>query len=204
MRRRAAFRSVILTLVLLMVSAGVLGVIFRDRLAPLLHLHTNGMISEGVPLLLTVTSNPPTIVTVVPSSGNQENRDLGATPLEKAQGAYVGDTVVLTNTNLGIHYEQLLDTGNSNELKIIDKTFKQVSLKVKTKPALRNATVFLDSLQIGKVGMSMKVYEGTQTFEIHSDALLRNVPFTMRLDPSKANAEIEVDVSGSVTGSRVP
>ncbi len=200
MRRRLAFKTTILLIFLVAIGAGVFGYLFRDRIPQFLH--TPGMLTEGVPVLLSVTSSPPTRVTVIPSSTarDQEPRELGPTSLDRVPGAFVGDTVVLENIDLGIHYEQIIDSGKANEVKTIDKAFKETALRVKTKPQLKNATVWLNGLQKGKVGLSMKVYEGTQTFEIHADTLMHPVEFEVRLDPTKPLHEQEVDVSSAVTG----
>jgi hypothetical protein len=46
----------------------------------------------------------------------------------------------------------------------------------------------------------MKVFEGTQTFEIHADQLSQPVEFEVHLDPTKPLYEQEVDVSSAVAG----
>ncbi len=201
LRRRSIMRTLALLVVLLMVGAGVMALLFRDRLPMLLRTH--GMIAGGVPVLLSVTSSPPTKVTVVPSaaSGSSEVRELGFTTLDRVSGAYVGDTVVLTNVDRGIHYERIIDSGRANEVITIDKTFKETNLRVKTKPALKGATVWLNNLQIGRVGTAIKVFEGKQTFEVRADDLLHPIEFEVNLDPAKPLHDQEVDVSGAVTGT---
>lgn len=200
LRRRAALRAAVLLIVLLLGGVAIFAYLFPTRVAALLH--TQGMLTQGIPVLLTITSNPPTKVTVVPSStsADQEWRELGFTPTDSVPGAFVGDTVVLSNRSRGIHYEQIIDSGRANEVKIIDKVFKETMLRVRTKPALKNATVWLNDLQVGRVGMPLKVYEGTQTFEVRGDSLIHPVEFEVHLDPTKALHEQEVDVSSVVTG----
>ena len=199
-RRVRAIRNAIIFLFVLVVGLGSVGYFFRGQLANALK--TPGRVSGGVPVLLSVTSNPPTKVTIVPpiTALNRERLELGFTSLERVPGAKVGDTVVLTNVDQGIHFEQVIDSGKANDLKVIDKVFKQVKLRVRTKPALKNATVWMNSLQLGRVGTSIEVYEGIQTLEIRADGLTRPVEFHASIDGSKAVNEEEVDVSDAVTG----
>ena len=88
----------------------------------------------------------------------------------------------------------------ANEVKTIDKVFRETNLRVRTKPQVKNATVWLNNLQVGKVGLTMKVFEGTQTFVIRADLLIHPVEFEVRLDPTKPLHDQEVDVSSAVTG----
>jgi hypothetical protein len=78
-----------------------------------------------VPVRLSVKTNPPTTVRVVPpANSGRPTLELGRTPLDEVSGAQVGDTVVLENVERGIHDEELLEYGRPNELKLISKVYR--------------------------------------------------------------------------------
>ncbi len=192
LRRNAAMRTTSLVIIGLLLVVAAAGFTVRDRLPSLIHDY--GELSESVPVLLTITSNPPTRVTVISSNGD-EARDLGFTSIDKAPGAFVGDTVVLTNVDRGIHYEQVIESGKVNEIKMIDKVFAETYLRVRTKPVVKNGSVWLNNVQLGRVGTPIKVFEGNQTFEVRGETLERAVPFQVRLDPTRPMHDEELDVS---------
>ncbi len=74
------------------------------------------------PVLLTVTTTPQVRVWV--ERPGKERRDLGLSPLKRAAGASVGDTVILENLDAGLRYEETIGFGAPNTEKIIEKTFQ--------------------------------------------------------------------------------
>ena len=73
---------------------------------------------DCVPVVLTVRSTPEARVTLVKSGVPAE---LGTTPLSKANGACVGDTVRLTTGSSA--YEESIQFGQIGEEKVIEKKF---------------------------------------------------------------------------------
>jgi hypothetical protein len=129
--------------------------------------------------------------------------ELGQTPIERRSGAYVGDTVVLTNPERGIRYEEVIEFGQANDTHPIEKTFREATLKVRTKPLLRNATIWRGTARIGQVGIAMKVFEGVQQLEVKADQLAQPVEFEVRIQGG-AVLEQEVDVSSAIENKGAP
>lgn len=76
------------------------------------------------PVRLSVTTSPPTTVTIVtPADSNRPRLELGRTPLDAVSGAFVGDTVLLVNEEKGIRFEEPIEFGRPDELKTIHKVF---------------------------------------------------------------------------------
>lgn len=75
------------------------------------------------PVRLSVTTNPPTTVTILPLDSNRARVELGRTPLDAVSGAFVGDTVLLVNEEKGIRFVEQIEFGRPDELKTIRKTF---------------------------------------------------------------------------------
>jgi hypothetical protein len=74
---------------------------------------------------LTVKTQPPTTVTVVPPPGSgRPVVELGRTPLDAVTGALVGDTIRMVNVERGISYEEVIEYGSPGELKVISKVFR--------------------------------------------------------------------------------
>lgn len=79
---------------------------------------------EGVPVVITVQTNPPTIVTIDPPSGSVRPRlVLGQTPIREKSGAHVGDTVLLQNEAEGINSWEIIQYGQPGEHKVITRVF---------------------------------------------------------------------------------
>ncbi len=197
MKARSASRARLLLGTL--VIAGVLGLaaLYRDQIVGFVTGLTPR--SGGVEVRLTVTSNPKTKVTVVPprSEKGREAFELGDTPLDNVSGVYVGDTVVLTNIDRGIHYEELIEVGQPDELKLIDKLFKEGSLLVKMKLALKQAEVWRDNVKIGVPSLPISLYEGSYRLEIRAPKLDKPHPFNVRI-VAGGYSEVPVDVTESL------
>jgi serine/threonine protein kinase len=153
------------------------GVIFRDSKP------------NGVPILLTVISNPKTRVIVIPSDAARKEIDLGDAPLEKATGALVGDTIVLQNSDICIRHEETIQFGEPFKEKKIEKVFGEGQLSVKVLPAnLKGLSVWCNNQRIGNLGLPLKLYEGKHSLEIRGDALRAPFPFDVSIDPGKMNS----------------
>src|SRR5690606_13320548 len=131
-----------LVAVMLLVGALAMVFVFKDQI--LGALKRSGLSEDGVPVRLTVHSNPPTVVTVMPPTGNRNRRpmELGRTPIAEQSGAFVGDTVVLENADRRLRWEQIIEYGEPNAVVLIDKNFKETAVRFKIKPALRDAKIF--------------------------------------------------------------
>jgi serine/threonine protein kinase len=177
--------------------------VYKDELHRLLF--SGGVsIGGGVPVRLSVTTNPPTVVTVMPSPAvpGRKPLELGRTPIDELSGAFVGDTVVLSNADRGIHYEELIEYGEPNKLVFINKTFKESVVKVKTRPMLKNGSVWRGNFKLGQVGYNIGLYPGTHELEIRSDQLVDPVPFTVKFSESQKNFDWEVDVSDALANQK--
>lgn len=99
------------------------------RLTLLFLLWMTGCTRHGhpsVPVQLKVITNPPTEVTVIPPPGSgRATAVLGRTPLDASSGAFVGDTVRLTNVAEGIKFDEVIEYGQPNDLKLISKVFRK-------------------------------------------------------------------------------
>jgi hypothetical protein len=204
MRNQAASRLKAFVAVVVLLGVVALLAIFREPLRAALTSSNN--FSGGVPLLISVTTNPPTQVDVRPPRGNRERQvlSLGRTPVDAQSGAFVGDTIVLTNKDRGIHWEVPLDYGEPNKVIPISKVFVEVVLKVTTKPRLKNAFVFRlndedkPTQKLGQVGLSLNVFQGLQRLAIVSDQLADPVPFEVNIGDGQKVTEHVVDVSASL------
>jgi hypothetical protein len=79
---------------------------------------------EGVPVVISVQTNPPTLVTVDPPSGSVRPRlVLGQSPIRQRSGAHVGDTVLMQNEAEGINSWEIIQYGQPGEHKVITRVF---------------------------------------------------------------------------------
>jgi serine/threonine protein kinase len=178
---------------LVLVVAIIAGLLFKDRIGAALR--RDGFDVDGVPVQLTVSTNPPSHVLVVPARGSKrEPKDLGMTPLDRVSGAFVGDTVVLENLDRGIHYEETVEALKPNEPKLISKTFKEATLKIRTRPAIKGGALFRGVQKVGQANLPFKVFEGVQRLELRSDSLTQPVEFEVRLSPGEV-LDKELDVT---------
>jgi serine/threonine protein kinase len=205
MRTQAASRLKAFVAVVVLLGVVALLAIFREPLRVALSSSNN--FAGGVPIRVSVTTNPPTQVDVRPPPGNRERQllSLGGTPIDAQSGAFVGDTIVLTNKDRGIHWEVPLEYGNPNELRSISKTFVEVTLKVTTKPRLKSAFVFRanddgkpPTQKLGQVGLPLSVFQGVHQLAIVSDQLADPVFFEQTIGDGQKVTERVVDVSASL------
>lgn len=193
-RARARLRAVVS--VVMLVGAVVLIVVFREQIASWFKVPFR---DDGVPVRLSVTTNPPTTVVVLPSkpARGRQPVELGRTPITEQSGALVGDTVLLLNDDLGIRWEEPLEVGEPNSLKIIEKSFKEVTLKVHVKPKLKDATIWRGIQRLGNVGVPLAVYPGVLRLEIRASQLEEAVPFELTIGEGQIT-EKTVDVSAGL------
>ena len=170
----------ILVPILLVVALAGLGWLFKPQL---------GGGSGGVPVLLTVISNPKTRVKVVSPDPNKPPSDLGDAPLDKASGALVGDTIVLENTDICIHHEETIQFGEPYKEKIIEKIFGEGQLKIAVSPAnMKGLSIWCNNQKVGNLGLPVKLYEGKHQLEIRGDGLRFPVQFEVSIEKDKMNA----------------
>jgi hypothetical protein len=198
MRAKQQSRLKALVAVLALIGALVLVFVFKDNI--LAALKKDGLSEDGVPLRLSVITNPPTVVTVMPPRGvkNRQPLELGRTPITEQSGAFVGDTIVLTNEDRGIHFEQVLEYGQPNEHKLIETEFKESTVRIRTRPGVKGATVWRGSTKLGQVNMPFGLFPGVHGLEIRSEQLVEPVPFELRIAQGQRVVEQEVDVSGGL------
>ncbi len=198
MRERQRSRLKALISVLVLVGSLVLLFVFKDNL--LGALKKNGLSEDGVPVRLSVKTNPPVVVTVMPPPGvkNRSPLELGRTPIDEQSGAFVGDTVLLVNDDRGIRFEEMIEYGQPNELKLISKVFKESAVRVKTTPNLKNATVWRGNYKLGQVGVNLSLFPGTHELEIRADQLANPHHFTVKFSDGAKNIDFTEDVSSSL------
>ena len=198
MKERQRSRLKALISVLVLIGALVLVFVFKDSL--LGALKKNGLSEDGVPVRLSVKTNPPTVVTVIPPRGvkNRAPVEFGRTPIDEQSGAFVGDTVLLVNDDRGIRYEEIIEYGQPNELKLISKNFKEAAVRIKTRPPLKNATVWRGNYKLGQVGVNLSLFPGKHELEIRSDQLSRAHAFELEFKDGSTNLEWPEDVSAEL------
>ena len=184
--------------VLVLIGALVLVFVFKENL--LSALKRDSLTETGVPVRLTVSSNPPVQVTVIPGerAKGRSPMDLGRTPIDAQSGAFVGDTVRLVNEDQHISYEEVIEFGQPNDLRLISKTFKPSSVRIKVSPALKKCTVWRGNLEVGQVGVNLSLFPGKHLLEIRCDALHRAHPFEVNFSDNSKNFEITEDVSADL------
>ena len=192
-RQASRLKALIAVLVLI----GMLGVLFvyREQLGQVLK--SNGLAEDGVPLRLTVLTNPPTEVTIMPGPNARGRRplDLGRTPIEATSGAFAGDTVVLLNRDRGLRWEETLNYGEPNSVQKIDKIFKESAVRFKVKPNLKDASIWRGPIKIGQANVGLLLYPGVHKLEVHSDALEQPFEFDVTFTEGAANIDWPVDVT---------
>ncbi len=195
-RQRSRLKALISVLVL--IGALVLVFVFKDLL--LGALKKNGLSEDGVPVRLSVKTNPPVMVTVVPPQGvkNRSPLELGRTPIDEQSGAFVGDTVLLVNEDRGIRFEETIEYGQPNELKLISKVFKESAVRVRTTPSLKGGTIWRGNYKLGQVGVNLSLFPGTHDLEIRSEQLANPHPFQVKFSDGAKNIEFNEDVSADL------
>ncbi len=195
LRARQSSRLKALVAVLALVGALVMLFVFKDTLMGALK--KNGLSEDGVPVRLTVNSNPPAVVTIIPATGARNRRplELGRTPITELSGAFVGDTVVLANSDRGLNYEQKIEYGEPNSVQLISKSFKESAVRVKVKPSLRDATIWRGPFKLGQAGVNLSLFPGVHELEVRSDALEEPFPFEVRINEGASNIDWTVDVT---------
>ena len=188
-RQQRSMRAVVFGAVVL--GALALGFVFREQLQGLMR--GRGVDSEGrVSVLLTVSSNPKTRVTLKRRVG--EPIDLGEVPIDRGRGASVGDTVVMSNADLGIYYEEEIQFGQPGENRVIVKEFGEGKLRVEVKPSnLKGLSLWRGNQKVANVGIPVTLYEGAQKLEVRGEALKRPVEFDVNIVPNQVNvAKVEL------------
>ena len=198
MRERQSSRLKALISVLVLIGALVLLFVFKDNL--LGALKKNGLSEDGVPVRLSVKTNPPVVVTVIPPQGvkNRSPLELGRTPIDEQSGAFVGDTVLLVNDDRGIRFEEPIEFGQPNELKLISKVFKESAVRIKTTPNLKGGTIWRGNYKLGQVGVNLSLFPGTHQLEIRSEQLANPHQFTVKFSDNSKNLDINEDVSAEL------
>ncbi len=198
LKARQQSRLKALVSVLALVASLILVFVFKEHLFSVFK--GGGIAENGVPVRLSVHSNPPTMVTIIPSptAKHRQPLDMGRTPIDEQSGAFVGDTVRMVNEDRGIFQEEVLPYGEPNALQMIQRTFKESAVKIKTAPPLRNAEVWRGNFKLGQVGVNLALFPGKHQLQIRSEQLKDAVDFEVAFSEGAKNIEWPVDVSGSL------
>ncbi len=162
-------------------AVGGVGVMFYLRPAPI--------VGDGVPLLLTVTSSPPTHVIVYPADPSRPPVDLGQTPLERVSGVFVKDTVVLEGTEQCLRHVVPFPYGGPNEVKTIEKRFANGSLKLTTTPAIAGLSAYCFGQSLGDIRSMLTLYDGQLQLELRGPGLTKSVPFEVTVVAGKVTSK---------------
>ena len=104
--------------------------------------------------------------------------------------------MLLVNEDQGIRFEEPIEFGQPNDLKLISKVFKQSAVRVIVKPnSVRNATVWRGDFKLGSAGVNLSLFPGKHDLEIRADALVEPFPFTVEFADGAKNLEWPVDVT---------
>lgn len=191
-QQRRRFRILIAVLALI----GVLGAafIYSDQL--LVALKAKASTEDRVSARITVTTNPPVTVFLVPPPTDVSRgiEEWGRSPILERSGAFVGDTLRFVNEDRGIYFEQLIEYGQPNQLHQFSKEFRAVAVKVRTKPQLRNAEIYRGPFPLGRVGVNFELFPGIHALTIHAEQLSAPFPFTLKVAEEDKNLVWDVDV----------
>ncbi|MBK7860603.1 MAG: protein kinase [Archangiaceae bacterium] len=196
MRRKQAQRrgGVIVAVLLFLLIGLVVGVkmgFIRDPRGP--------SRADGVPIFLTVSTNPPTRVIVKRGGGlSEQPLDLGLTPLDEARGAAVNDTIMLVNDANCISWEEHIQFGEPNSTRKIEKTFVQGQLEVSTKPVMKGLTIYCNGQKLGITGNRITMYEGQHHLELRDERLNQPVLFDVTVAPKSLTRSSAIDLSDAI------
>jgi serine/threonine protein kinase len=200
MRNKARSRLILIIGAVVLIGGGILGVTFWPQIRDGMKLVPQA--DDGVPIRLTVSTNPPTEVWVIPgkNSNNRQKQNLGHTMLTEAAGAFVGDTIMLINEERGINFPVEIARAEPNELKTIEKVFKEHAVKVRSKPIVKGGEVWRASTatKLGQLGISLGLYPGVHQLEIRATALAVPVPFEIDVQDGQRIFETEIDVTSGL------
>ncbi len=163
--------------------------------------------STGQEIYVTVESSIPVKVSVRHHK-DEHARDpvteMGSTPLTRAAGAHLRDTIILENKEQGAYYEEEIPFGEPQETKKINKEFKTGKIKlVKLGPkGLENLAIYLNDRQqcIYTPGVKCELYEGKHLLELRGDALKAPAPFEVEVKAG-ATTEVNRDLGRFLVGS---
>lgn len=152
---------------------------------------------------MTVNSNPRTRVLVrhaADEGAREAESDLGETPLKSARGAHIRDTLILTNPELGLYWEEQIKFGEPNKVQKFEKEFQKGSLEVVLTPKGQTGLSFWrGSQEVGRYspGLKIDLYEGPQKLEVRGNALKKKVEFDVQILPGKL-VKRPVDLTGAL------
>ncbi len=187
-----------LVILVLLGGIGYGGYIKRDKLMALLDAYSD---KAGVPLLLSVRTNPPTRVYLVKKDNADGPVDLGMSPVAKVKGAAVGDTVRLVNEDLGIELEKPLAVGQPNEVRVIDINFQTGELQVALSPPTKGLRIFRGARDMGIPSGRIKMYQGKYQLELRGDALTESERFEVEITPGELTS-VTLDIRKKLAAPR--
>jgi eukaryotic-like serine/threonine-protein kinase len=196
LRNRQQRRTKAVAFIVVALGALILAVVFREPLGRALN---SSVANRGLAVKLTVNTNPRTQVTVVPPAGSKDREplELGNTPITEAVGVFRGDTVVLANQDQKLRYETVIEEGRPGEVVLIERTFREATLKVAIKPKIPDVQVFREGQPVGSIGVPIKLMEGIHHLELRSPRFLETVLFDVQLGPGQV-AQPTVDVESAL------
>lgn len=140
---------------------------------------------RDIPVLLSVTTQPPTEVTIIPHGDLKNGFDVGETPLEKVSGAFVGDTVILRNREHGIEHQQVIGSASSDEEVKIEKSFSKGELVVTSEPLQAGLELWRGEVRLGALGAPVSLYQGAHQLTVRGKGLKRPIAVSAPVEPAK-------------------
>ncbi|MFN0062767.1 MAG: protein kinase domain-containing protein [Myxococcaceae bacterium] len=147
--------------------------------------------SKAESIFLTVETTPRVQVYVRHAEHGPDAKlaQLGASPLRRVEGAHLGDTIILENRELGLHFEEALEFGQPGENKVISREFRTGHFRPELIP--RNVTglaFYLNEQEVGRYVAngtpSIQLVEGKHVLELRGPRLV---------EPKRVVVEIEPD-----------
>ncbi|MHB8873693.1 MAG: hypothetical protein ACYC8T_08405 [Myxococcaceae bacterium] len=179
------------------VAALAMGLVFRGQIWDALT-HTA---VDGQGIYLTVSSNPKAKVVIrhaKEEAAREPETELGETPLNAVRGAHIRDTLILTNPQIGLYYEEEIKFGEPNKVQKFEKEFAKGSLKLVGVPqGVTGLSFWRGTQEVGRYapGLKIELYEGPQRLEVRGNAMKRTFEFEVQVKPG-ATVERTVDLSG--------
>ncbi len=197
LKARSSHRSRQVLIASSIVAVLVMGLIFRG---PIWEGLTHAAI-DGQGVYVTVDSNPRVKVLVRHAreeAAVEPESELGETPLTAARGAHLRDTIILSNPDLGLYFEEPVRGTEPGKLQRIEKDFAKGAARITVVPrGLPGLSFWRGGQEVGRYepGLKLELWEGTQRLEVRGDALKRPFRFDVQV-PARATVDRTVDLTG--------
>jgi eukaryotic-like serine/threonine-protein kinase len=179
---------------LVLATAGA-GALFKEPVLKFLTSTAN----DGAEMILSVDSNIPVQIYVEhhPDEGRLDQVEfLGPSPLKKARGVHVRDTLVFENKTQGLHQREVISMGQPGEHRKLEKTFKTGTYRFRFAPReLKDLTILLNGQEVASYpGPAVTLVEGKHKLEVRGLQLSAPVPIEIEIKPEAATEGQVIDL----------